>query len=125
MTSTAASGPTEGSTSASESAAAMSGVEGLVFFGFPLHAPGRPSSDRAEHLRRVAVPMLFLQGTRDALADLDLLRPVVEHLGERASLHVVEGADHSFRVPKRSGRSDDEILDELGDVTAQWIRAMS
>jgi hypothetical protein len=104
-----------------ESTGSLPDVKGIVFFGFPLHAPGRPSSDRAEHLERVAVPMLFLQGTRDALADLDLLRPVVERLGKRASLHVIEGADHSFRVPKRLGRSDAEILDELAEVAAAWI----
>jgi uncharacterized protein len=110
--------------SASEPTGELSGLEGIVFLGFPLHAPGRPSSDRAEHLEGVAVPMLFLQGTRDALADLDLLRPVVQRLGRRASLHVVEDADHSFHVPKRSGRSDGEVLDELGNVTADWIKGV-
>ncbi|HKY72925.1 MAG TPA: alpha/beta family hydrolase [Nitrospira sp.] len=79
-------------------------VRGLVFFGFPLHSAGRPSIQRAEHLAKVDMPMLFLQGTRDALADLSLLRPVCAELGPRASLHVIEGADHSFHVLKRSGR---------------------
>ncbi|MFN2421585.1 MAG: alpha/beta family hydrolase [Gemmatimonadota bacterium] len=117
----AATASSAGRASRAESTGSLPDVKGIVFFGFPLHAPGRPSSDRAEHLERVAVPMLFLQGTRDALADLDLLRPVVERLGKRASLHVIEGADHSFRVPKRAGRSDAEVLDELAEVAAAWI----
>jgi uncharacterized protein len=96
-------------------------VGGLVFFGFPLHPAGRPSADRADHLRQVPCPLLFLQGTRDALADLHLLRPVVADLGARATLHVVAGGDHSFGVLKRSGRSEDEVMAELGDVTAGWI----
>jgi predicted alpha/beta-hydrolase family hydrolase len=96
------------------------GVRGLVFFGFPLHPPGRPSIDRAEHLGGVAVPMLFLQGTRDTLADLDLLEPFVADL-DQATLHVVEGADHSFHVLKRSGRTDEEVLDEITDRAAGWI----
>jgi uncharacterized protein len=96
-------------------------VRGLVFFGFPLHPAGRPGTDRADHLRQVACPLLFLQGTRDALADLDLLRPVVGGLGARVTLRVVEGGDHSFGVLKRSGRSEDEVMAELGDVAAGWI----
>jgi uncharacterized protein len=96
-------------------------VRGLVFFGFPLHPAGRPGADRADHLRQVACPLLFLQGTRDALADLDLVRPVVANLGARATLHVVEGGDHSFGVLKRSGRSEEEVMAELGDVAAGWI----
>jgi uncharacterized protein len=96
-------------------------VRGLIFFGFPLHPSGRPGTDRANHLRRVPCPLLFLQGTRDSLADLDLLRPVVADLGARATLHVVEGADHSFGVLKRSGRSEDDVMAELGDVVAGWI----
>ncbi len=96
------------------------GVGGLVFFGFPLHQAGKPSSARGEHLAGVRQPMLFLQGTRDALADLGLLRPICERLGTRASLHVVEGADHSFHVLKRSGRSDSEVMDELVDAVSCW-----
>lgn len=99
----------------------LPGVRGLVFFGFPLHPAGRPSAERGEHLAQVALPMLFLQGTRDALADLDLLRPVCERLGARATLHVVEDADHSFHVPKRSGRTDDETQDELADAMDRWV----
>ena len=90
----------------------ITGVVGLVFLGFPLHAPGKPSNERAAHLRDVRVPMLFLQGSRDDLADLALLRPVAESLGERATLKVFEGGDHSFRrVP----------LDDLLDAAAQWM----
>jgi predicted alpha/beta-hydrolase family hydrolase len=95
-------------------------VEALVFFGFPLHPPNQPGTKRAEHLAKVTAPMLFLQGTRDTLADLKLLRPVCAKLGSRATLHVVEGADHSFHMPKRSGRSDAEVLRELAETVASW-----
>ncbi len=97
----------------------LPGVRGLAFLGFPLHASGRPSTDRAGHLARVEVPMLFLQGTRDALADPGLIRLVTAPLAG-ATLHMVEGADHSFHVLKRSGRTDAEVLDELADVIAMW-----
>lgn len=102
----------------------LAGVRGLVFFGFPLHAPGQPGRERAAHLRDVALPMLFVQGTRDELADLELLRPVVAELGDRAQLHVVEGGDHSFHVLKRSGRSDAEVLGELIARVARWCDAL-
>ncbi len=102
----------------------LDGVQGLVFLGFPLHPPKRPSSERAEHLDRVSLPMLFLQGTRDDLADLSLLEPVCRRLGPRATLHVVEGADHSFRVLKRSGRTDAQVLDELTGAVAGWLSAL-
>ena len=95
-------------------------LRGLVFFGFPLHPAGRPGVERAEHLRAVNRPMLFLQGDRDALAGLELLRPVCDGLGERATLQVIAGADHGFHVLKRSGRTDAEVLDELADATAAW-----
>ena len=111
----------------------LAAVRGLVFFGFPLHPAGKPGTERAEHLaaigvspqgaRRRAVPMLFLQGTRDQLADLELLRPICADLGERATLHVVEGADHSFNVLKRSGRTFSEVLDEIADTVADWVSA--
>ena len=92
-------------------------VRGLVFLGFPLHPAGKPAVERAAHLPRVAQPMLFLQGTRDALADLALLAPVCEKLGARARLHVIEGADHGFHVLKRSGRSDADVIEEIaGEV---------
>jgi hypothetical protein len=102
----------------------LEGVRGLVFFGFPLHPAGRPGVERAAHLERVAIPMLFLQGTRDTLAELDLLRPVVEKLGTRARLCVIEGADHSFAVLKRSGRTHDQVLDELARVTGEWLEGV-
>lgn len=95
-------------------------VRGLVFFGFPLHPPGAPGTGRAEHLERVTTPMLFLQGTRDKLADLELLGPVIERLGSKATLHIVQGGDHSFGVPKRSGRSLEEVLEELARTVATW-----
>ena len=95
-------------------------VRGLVFFGFPLHPPGTPGTGRAEHLERVTTPMLFLQGPRDKLADLELLAPVIERLGSKATLHIVEGGDHSFGVPKRSGRSLEEVLEELARTVAAW-----
>ena len=108
-------------TSTAAAEAPLPGLRGLVFFGFPLHAPNRPSSDRAAHLADVAEPMLFLQGTRDALADLTLLTPIVDDLGDRATIHVVEGADHSFHVLKRSDRTDDEVLVELTDQVSNWV----
>ncbi len=99
-------------------------VRGLVFFGFPLHPPGQPGTKRAEHLARVPVPMLFLQGTRDTLADLSLLRPLCARLGARATLDVVEGADHSFNVLKSSGRTDEEVLRRLAEITASWTDSL-
>jgi hypothetical protein len=99
-------------------------VRGIVFFGFPLHPAGRPSVERGEHLAAVEAPMLFLQGTRDALADLTLLEPICRKLAPRAALRVIEGADHSFRVPKRSGRSDRDVLEELARATAEWCSAI-
>ena len=95
-------------------------VEALVFFGFPLHPPNQPGTKRAEHLARVSVPMLFLQGTRDALADLTLLRPICEGLGSRATLDVIETADHSFHVLKRAGKTDADVLRELAQAVARW-----
>jgi uncharacterized protein len=103
----------------------LEAVKGLVFFGFPLHPPKRPSDKRGDHLQLVKVPMLFLQGTRDDLADLTLLRPVCESLGPLATLHIVEGADHSFHVLKRSGRTDAEVLAELAQTVKSWTAAHS
>jgi predicted alpha/beta-hydrolase family hydrolase len=102
----------------------LTGVRGLAFFGFPLHAPGRDSADRGAHLAEVGLPMLFLQGTRDKLANLDLLRPLLAEVRPPPSLHVVVDADHGFHVPKRSGRSDEEVLDELCRVLAEWARSV-
>ncbi len=96
-------------------------VAGLIFLGFPLNAPNNPGNERADHLRDVAVPMLFLQGTRDSLADLTLLTQVVNALGGRATMHIVDGGDHSFKVLKRSGRTVDDVFDELTDTIQRWI----
>jgi len=103
---------------------ALPGVRGLVFFGFPLHAAGKPGTERADHLRAVSVPMLFLQGTRDKLAELARLEPICNELGSQATLHVVEGGDHSFHVLKRSGRSEDEVMNELCDSVAAFASAL-
>jgi predicted alpha/beta-hydrolase family hydrolase len=111
-------------TSTAAAQAPLEGVRGLVFLGFPLHASGNPGAERGAHLRDVALPMLFLQGTRDPLADLARVRPLCASLGARAKLHVVEGGDHSFHVLKSSGRSDDAVLDELADTVAGWIEGV-
>jgi predicted alpha/beta-hydrolase family hydrolase len=107
-------------TSRAAAAEPLAGVAGLAFLGFPLHPAGQPGVKRSEHLAKVGVPMLFLQGTRDTLADLMLLRPMVHKLGPRATLHVVEHADHMFHVLKRSGRSDEIVMHELADTIATW-----
>jgi len=99
----------------------LPGVSGLVFLGFPLHPPGRPGTTRATHLSEVRVPMLFLQGTRDEFAGLDLLRPIVKQLGKDATLHVVEGGDHSFKVLKRTGRTAADVMNELADTITAWV----
>ena len=98
----------------------LPGVRGLVFFGFPLHPPNAPATKRADHLAKVAAPMLFLQGTRDTLADLTLLRPIVKKLGALATLHIIESADHGFHILKRSGKTDAAVLTELAQTTAEW-----
>jgi len=98
----------------------LPGVRGLVFLGFPLHAPGRPGTERAEHLSAVQVPMLFLQGTRDEFATLELLRGVVDRLGNRATLHLIEDGDHSFKVPKGTGKTERDVMDDLATTIQQW-----
>ena len=108
-------------TSQAQAKAPLAGVRGLAFLGFPLHPAGKPSSDRAKHLTEVRIPMLFLQGTRDALAELSLLEPVVKSLGSRATLHQSDGADHSFHVLKSSGRNDREVMREVLDAFAAWV----
>jgi predicted alpha/beta-hydrolase family hydrolase len=107
-------------TSTAQAEEPLSAVRGLVFLGFPLHPPGRPGDSRAEHLAQVRIPMLFLQGDRDGFADLKLLRPVVKRLGVGATLHLVEGGDHSFHVLKRSGRTDADVISELADAIVKW-----
>ena len=99
-------------------------VRGLVFFGFPLHPAGRPGRERADHLDRVEAPMLFLQGTRDTLCDIEQLGVVLERLGRRAALRLWDGADHSFHVLKRSGRSDEQVLDELVTAVDEWRESL-
>jgi uncharacterized protein len=112
-------------TSQAQAAAPLPGVRGLAFLGFPLHAPGNPSDERARHLFDVAVPMLFLQGTRDDLADLALLEPLVKKLGARATLKLFPDADHSFHVPARTGRKDAEVMREVLDAFAAWSDAVT
>jgi predicted alpha/beta-hydrolase family hydrolase len=110
-------------TSQAQAASPLPGVRGLAFLGFPLHAAGKPSDERGRHLLGVQVPMLFLQGTRDTLADLSRLQPLIARLGSRATLRLVPDADHSFHVPARSGRKDAEVMRELLDALAAWILA--
>lgn len=102
----------------------LPGVRGLAFLGFPLHPPKRPGTARAESLRRVALPMLFLQGMRDQFADIELIRQVVDGLGPTATLHVIDEADHGFEVPKRTGRSHADVIAELAATTANWIAGL-
>ena len=111
-------------TSTAAAEAPLPGVRGLAFLGFPLHPPGKPGTSRADHLGRVTVPMLFLQGTRDEFADLSLLLPVLERLGKRAQLRRIEGGDHSFGVLKRSGRTKEEVLGELADAVSSWATGL-
>jgi predicted alpha/beta-hydrolase family hydrolase len=108
-------------TSRAHAGAALAGVRGLVFLGFPLHPPDKPGTERAEHLASAGGPMLFVQGDRDELAGLRRLRPVIRKLGERATLHVVDSADHGFDVLVRSGRTRAEVVDEIAGAVARWI----
>jgi len=112
-------------TSTAQAEQPLSGVRGLAFLGFPLHPPGRPGISRAQHLDRVNVPMLFLQGTRDEFADLDLLRQVAGRLGKRSTVHWVDGGDHSFKVLKRAGRTDADVLDELVRALDGWASGLA
>jgi predicted alpha/beta-hydrolase family hydrolase len=111
-------------TSQAQAASPLPGVRGLAFLGFPLHPANRPSDERAEHLFKVQVPMLFLQGMRDALADTQLISSVTKRLGERASLHLIPDADHSFHVPVRTGRTDTEVMSGMLDALDAWIRVV-
>ena len=108
-------------TSQAQSAEPIAGVKGLIFLGFPLHPAGKPGIERAEHLARVKIPMLFVSGNRDALAELELLRPLLAELGERATLHVVGGADHSFKVAAKSGRTNADAEAEALDAVVGWL----
>jgi len=111
-------------TSQAQADAALPGVIGLAFVGFPLHPAGKPATARADHLSRVQLPMLFLQGTNDRLADASLLRQVIDGLGRRATLRAIEAADHSFHVPARSGRTDQQVQSELWDGFAAWVESL-
>ncbi len=108
-------------TSQAQAASPLPGVRGLIFLGFPLHPAGQPSDERAVHLDGVRIPMLFLQGTRDELAELRLLEPLVDRLGARATLELFEGADHSFHVPARTGRKDSDVRAEVANAVEKWI----
>jgi predicted alpha/beta-hydrolase family hydrolase len=110
-------------TSGAAAAEPLAGVRGIAFLGFPLHPPGQPGTSRADHLERVDIPMLFLQGTRDNFARLDLITDVCEELEPNATLHVVEGGDHSFGVLKRDGRTPSQVLGELADTMVEWARS--
>jgi len=111
-------------TSNAQAESPLPGVRGLVFLGFPLHPPGKPSITRAEHLGRVEIPMLFLQGTRDEFAEPSLLSQVLQRLGPRASLHSIDGGDHSFGVPKAGGKSKDDVMAELAGAITDWAAGL-
>ena len=111
-------------TSQAQAAAPLAGVMGLIFFGFPLHTAGSQSLQRGEHLSSITIPMLFLQGTRDPLAQLPLLDSLLLRLGDRTALHVLDGADHSFHVLKRSGRTDGEVHAEMVEAAAAWMASL-
>lgn len=111
-------------TSQAQAASPLPGVHGLVFIGFPLHAPGKPSDERGAHLRDVQVPMLFLQGTRDDFASLGLLRALVQRLGARAALELFPDADHSFHVPAKTGRKDADVMAQMLDSAVKWMKAL-
>jgi predicted alpha/beta-hydrolase family hydrolase len=108
-------------TSQAQALAALPGVRGLAFLGFPLHPPKKPSAARADHLAMISIPLLFVQGTRDALAEVQLIHRVIEALGDRASLTMIDGADHAFHVPARSGRTDADVLHEVADALETWV----
>jgi uncharacterized protein len=112
-------------TSLAAAKASLDDVRGLIYFGFPLHAAGKPSANRGDHLFDSTLPMLFLQGSRDALADLTLLKPLCARLGKRSELFVIDGGDHSFHLLKSSGRSDNQVLEETATKVASWISRLS
>ena len=111
-------------TSTAQSEQPIENLKGLVFFSFPLHPAGAPATTRAEHLAKVNIPMLFLSGTRDALAELDLLEPVVKNLAEVATLHLVDTADHSFKILKKTRKSSEDVFVEMARVTKEWARSI-
>jgi len=112
-------------TSQAQAISPLDGVEGLAFLGFPLHPSGKPSIVRAEHLSAIRIPMLFIQGTRDKLAEIALLASVTKSLGRRATVHLIDHADHAFHVPARSGRTDSDVVSEIAEAFASWITRFS
>ena len=110
--------------SQAQAASPLPGVRGLVFLGFPLHPPGRPSEERGKHLLEVKIPMLFMQGTRDEFANSQLLQRLIEQLGARATLKLFQDGDHSFHVPARTGRSDSQVRAEMLDALAAWVETL-
>jgi predicted alpha/beta-hydrolase family hydrolase len=112
-------------TSQAQALAPLEGVSGLIFFAFPLHPAGKPSDERAAHLSAVTLPMLFLQGTKDQLAELGLLQRAVASLGARATLELIDQADHSFHVPAKTGRKDADVLAKVLDTAAEWMAALA
>ena len=111
-------------TSQAQAKEPLPGVRGLCFFGFPLHPAGKPATERGAHLSAITIPMLFLQGTKDTLAEVSLIEPLVDSLKSRATLHLVSEADHSFHVPARSGRKDADVMEEILDVFAEWANGV-
>jgi predicted alpha/beta-hydrolase family hydrolase len=109
-------------TSQAQAKEPLPGVRGLCFFGFPLHPADKPATERGDHLAGIGVPMLFLQGARDALAEVGLIEPLAASLGPRATLHLVDNADHSFHVPAKSGRKDSDVMRDILDAMAAWVR---
>ncbi|MEQ1922844.1 MAG: alpha/beta family hydrolase, partial [Pyrinomonadaceae bacterium] len=109
-------------TTTAQSQSPLDGVAGLVLFSFPLHAPNQPGNSRAEHLSAIKIPMLFLTGTRDALNDLTLFRPLIKKLGKTATLHTIDTGDHSYKILKKTRTSSEDVFDEMARVTADWIR---
>ncbi len=112
-------------TTTAQSEEPLENVKGIVLFSFPLHLPGRPDTKRAEHLANIKIPMLFLSGTRDELATLDLLEPVVKNLGKHATLHLLDTANHGYKILKKTRQSDEDVFAELARVTAEWARAQT
>lgn len=112
-------------TSQAQASSPLTDVRGILFLGFPLHAAGKPSDERGKHLFDVKIPMLFLQGTRDELADLTLLQPLTRKLGELATLNLLQDADHSFHVPARTGRKDPQVRSEMLDAAVAWMKRVS
>jgi uncharacterized protein len=108
-------------TSNAASESPLPGVHGLIFFAFPLHQPGKPDTKRAEHLSSVTVPMLFLSGTRDELADRELLESVCKKLGKHATLHLLDTANHGYRILKRSRKSEEDVFVEMARIAREWI----